>query len=179
MLTPDAATWSMFTDAHIRVIRNDDGQWGIDIAGHWFQDDMTAQEAREIAFDIRTRLTDLLQSFHAQAVAARSVAEPLLCQRCERAIDVQEQGGYVEQVALGRVRVPYHRHCWDENEHALDHIGETNEMVAQTVQQAVEKERDRMVIAWENGIRHIQDAQLLKVAQAVIDTFRARGPQGA
>jgi hypothetical protein len=49
--------------------------------------------------------------------------------------------------------------------------------VAQAVRAAVEKDRDRMVIAWENGIRHIQDAELLKIAQAVIDNLRARGPQ--
>jgi hypothetical protein len=49
-----------------------------------------------------------------------ATVEPLICHRCERAIDAQEQGGYVEQVVLGRVRTPYHRRCWDENEHALD-----------------------------------------------------------
>jgi hypothetical protein len=43
----------------VRVIQNSDGDWGIDICGHWFQDNMTAQEAREIAFAIRKDLAAL------------------------------------------------------------------------------------------------------------------------
>lgn len=40
----------------------------------------------------------------------------LICARCENAIDPMFQGGYVEQVCLGRIRVPYHRACWNEGE---------------------------------------------------------------